>query len=278
MVKKSLETMALVCVVNIALNFFLVFHTPIRFRGIALATALSVFIGSMVNLTYVRRLLTGGKRFSVDRVKKIAGIGWPIGLLQILWQLSSMVLFLILSALPEHKIEILAALTTGLRIESAIYLPVFGFNMANAVIVGNLLGEKKQGEAFKSGIATATIGVTIVTLMVITLVLNARWIVPFLSNNEIVIQESVKYIFISMISEPFMAWSVILSGGLNGAGDTKSVLTRIALSVWLVRIPLSYLFVVLFGFGAVSVWWSMNISQFVQAFLISKRYLSKEWL
>ena len=277
MVKKSLKTMALVCAVNITLNFFFVFHTPIRFRGIALATASSIFIGCMVNLTFVRGIMTGAKRFSVGRVKKIASIGWPMGLLQILWQLSSMVLFLILSALPEHKIEILAALTTGLRIESAIYLPVFGFNMANAVIVGNLLGEKKEGDTFKSGIVTATIGVVIVTLMVIAVVLNARWIVSLLSNNEIVIKESVKYIFISMISEPFMAWGIILSGGLNGAGDTKNVLLRVALSVWLVRIPLSYIFVVLFGFGAVSVWWSMNVSQFVQAFLISKRYFSREW-
>ncbi len=277
MVKKSLKTMALVCAFNIALNFFYVFHTPIGFRGIALATASSVFIGCMVNLTLVRSLMTGAKRFSLERVKKIASIGWPMGLLQILWQLSSMVLFLILSALPEHKIEILAALTTGLRIESAIYLPIFGFNMANAVIVGNLLGEKKEEDTFKSGIVTAMIGVVIVILMVIAVVLNARWIVSFLSNNEIVIKESVKYIFISMISEPFMAWGIILSGGLNGAGDTKSVLMRVALSVWLVRIPLSYIFVVLFGFGAVSVWWSMNISQFVQAFLISKRYFSRGW-
>ena len=267
--------MALVCVVNISLNFLLVFHTSLSFRGIALATALSVFIGSMVNLTYIRSLMTGAKRFSVDRIKKIAGIGWPMGLLQILWQLSSMVLFLILSALPEHKIEILAALTTGLRIESAIYLPVFGFNMANAVIVGNRLGEKKEEDAFKSGIVTATIGVAVVTLMVIAVVLNARWIVSLLSNDEIVIRESLKYIFISMISEPFMAWSVILSGGLNGAGDTRGVLTRVALSVWLVRIPLSYIFVVLLGFGAVSVWWCMNLSQLFQAFLISKRYFDK---
>lgn len=277
MVKQSLRTMALVCVVNITLNFFFVFHTPIRFRGIALATASSIFIGCMVNLTLVRGIMTGAKKFSMEKVKKIANIGWPMGLLQILWQLSSMVLFLILSALPENKIEILAALTTGLRIESAIYLPVFGFNMANAVIVGNLLGEKKEGDTFKSGIVTAMIGVVIVTLMVIAVVLNARWIVSLLSNNEIVIKESVKYIFISMISEPFMAWGIILSGGLNGAGDTKNVLLRVALSVWLVRIPLSYIFVVLFGFGAVSVWWSMNISQFVQAFLISKRYFSREW-
>ena len=278
MVKRSLKTMALVCVINIALNFFLVFHTSLSFRGIAAATASSVFIGSMINLAYVRKVMIGEKKFSMNMVMKMVGIGWPIGLLQVLWQLSSMVLFLILSALPENKIEILAALTTGLRIESAIYLPVFGFNMANAVIVGNLLGEKKQEDAFRSGIITAAIGVFIVATMVIVVILNARWIVSFLSSNSIVIRESIKYLYISMISEPFMAWGMILGGGLNGAGDTRSVLMRVALSIWLVRIPLSYILVVFFGFGPASVWWSMNLSQFLQAFLISKRYLNRGWL
>lgn len=278
MVKRSLKTMALVCVINIALNFFLVFYTPLSFRGIAVATASSVFIGSMINLAYVRNIMTGVKNFSMGMVKKMLSIGWPIGLLQVLWQLSSMVLFLILSALPENKVEILAALTTGLRIESAIYLPVFGFNMANAVIVGNLLGEKKQEDAFRSGIITAAIGVFIVTMMVIAVILNARWIVSFLSGNAIVVRESVRYLYISMISEPFMAWGIILGGGLIGAGDTRSVLMRVALSVWLVRIPLSFVLVVLLGFGPASVWWSMNISQFLQAFFIFKRYLKREWL
>jgi putative MATE family efflux protein len=277
-VKDSLRTQALVCVLNIGLNFFLVFHTALGFRGIAAATTLSVFIGSMINLWKVRSSMSGVRKFSLSLTGKMIAIGWPIGLLQILWQASSMVLFLILSALPEHRVEILAALTTGLRIESVIYLPVFGFNMANAVIVGNLLGEKKQEDAFRGGFVTAAIGVLIVTAMVIGVILNARWITSLLSSNEMVVRESMKYIYISMISEPFMAWGVILSGGLNGAGDTRSVLLRIALSVWLVRIPLSYIFVVFFGFGAVSVWWAMNISQFVQAFAISIRYLNKEWL
>jgi len=277
-VKDSLKTQALVCVLNMGLNFFLVFHTALGFKGIAAATTLSVFIGSMINLWKVRSSMSGARKFSLSLTGKMIAIGWPIGLLQILWQASSMVLFLILSALPEHKVEILAALTTGLRIESVIYLPVFGFNMANAVIVGNLLGEKKQDDAFRSGLVTAAIGVLVVTVMVIAVILNARWITSLLSNNEMVVRESMKYITISMISEPFMAWGVILSGGLNGAGDTRSVLLRIALSVWLVRIPLSYIFVVFLGFGAVSVWWAMNISQFVQAFAISLRYLNKEWL
>ncbi len=278
MVKRSLKTMALVCGFNIALNFFLVFYTPLGFKGIAAATASSVFIGSMINLVYVRNITAGMKYFSLNLAKKMIDIGWPIGLLQVLWQLGSMVLYLILSALPEHRIETLAALTAGLRIESIIYLPVFGFNMANAVIVGNLLGEKKKEDAFQSGIMTMGLGVCIVTLMVVVVILNARWIASFLSSDAIVIRESVKYIYISMISEPFMAWGIILGGGLIGAGDTRSVLIRVALSVWLIRIPLAYIFVVLLGFGAVSVWWSMNISQFVQAFVMSKRYFKKEWL
>jgi Na+-driven multidrug efflux pump len=232
----------------------------------------------MVNLWKVRSSMTGVMEFSMDPVRKMITIGWPIGMLQVLWQLSSMVLFLILSALPEQRVEILAALTTGLRIESVIYLPVFGFNMANAVIVGNLLGEKRKEDAFQSGFITAAIGVLIVTIMVLLVILNARWIASFLSNNEMVIRESMKYIYVSMISEPFMAWGIILGGGLNGAGDTRSVMIRVALSVWFVRIPLSYIFVVLFGFGPVSVWWSMNISQFIQAFALSKRYFNKEWL
>jgi putative MATE family efflux protein len=271
-------TMTLVCILNIAFNFAYVFKTPLGFRGIALATASSVFLGSLINLIWIKRLIHSTKSFAWDPMRRVLQIGWPIGVLQALWQLASMVLFLILSALPEKRVETLAALTAGLRIESVIYLPAFAFNMANAVVVGNFLGEKKEKEAFRGGMVTALIGVALVMMMVITVILNARWIASALSPDERVVQECVTYIYISMVSEPFMAWGVILGGGLSGAGDTKSVMTRVALSLWLVRIPLSYLFVVALGFGAVWVWWSMNFSQFLQAFLITKRYFHGKWL
>ncbi len=150
--------------------------------------------------------------------------------------------------------------------------------MANAVIVGNLLGEKEQEEAYRSGMMTALIGVSVVAFMALLIVVNARWIASFLSNNPLVVRESVRYIYISMISEPFMALGIILGGGLSGAGDTRSVMIRVALSVWFIRLPLVYLFVVVFGFGAASVWWCMNISQFVQCGLLYRRYTKKSWL
>ena len=278
MIKASLKTMTTVCLVNIALNLFLVFETPLGYRGIAVATASAVCVGSLMNLHYVKVMLIDSRRFSRALVKKMLSIGWPMGALQILWQLGSVALFLILSMLPEHRIEVLAALTTGLRLESAIFLPAFAFNMANAVIIGNCLGERKPEDAYRSGLVTMVIGVGIVSALSLAVVLNARWVVPLLSHNEIVIRETVWYIYINMIGEPIMASGLILGGGLSGAGDTRAVLARIAVSVWLIRIPLCYIFVVLLGFGPLSVWWAMNISQAVQAFMIYRRYASRVWL
>ena len=277
-IQKSLRTMAVICVMNVGLNFFFVFMTPLGFKGIALSTALSVGIGSLWNLWLIKDFLIRIKKIAFDIVKKVTIIGWPSGLLQIIWQTASMVLFLILSALPENNIEIVAAFTNGLRIEAAIFLPAFAFNMSNAVVVGNLLGEKKGNDAYKAGIITAAIGVVIITILSIAIFINARIIASILSKNGIVINETVKYLHICLISEPFMAWGVILGGGLNGAGDTKAVMIRVALSVWFIRVPLCYIFGVLAGFGAVAIWWSMNASLLVQAILISRRYFKKRWL
>lgn len=277
-VKTSLKTMALVCGMNVVLNFTFVFHTPLGFRGIALATAVSLCVGSMVNLFHMRAMTRGGKHFSRWVAGRIVSIGWPTGLLQVLWQLNSMAVFLILSALPTQSVEILAALTAGLRIESAIYLPAFAFNMANAVIVGNLMGGKRRTDAFRGGIVTAVMGVVVVSLLTLMVILNARWIAALLSNNPTVIAETVKYVYISMLSEPIMAWGIILGGGLNGSGDTKWVMVIVALSVWLVRVPLAYLCVVVMGYGALSVWWVMNFSQVVMAFLMTRRYLGRKWV
>lgn len=278
MVRTSMKTMVIVCACNIGLAFFLVFNTSLGYKGIAVATAVSVCIGSLINIFRVWNLMDGRKQFSPAVTKNVINIGWPSGLAQVLWQAHSMAIFLILSSLPRNNVEILAALSAGLRIESAIFLPAFAFNMANAVVIGNFLGEKKTEEAFKGGIITAFLGVPIVIILTLVVILSARWIAPILSNNEIVIAETVRYLYINMLSEPFMAWAIILGGGLMGSGDTRSVMLLMGMSLWFVRIPLCYLFVVILGFGAVSVWWTMNLSQLVMAFLISRRYFSKKWL
>ncbi|MBA4391030.1 MAG: MATE family efflux transporter [Syntrophus sp. (in: bacteria)] len=277
-VRVSLKTMSIVCAANIGINFLLLFHTNIGYKGIALSTAISVCIGSMLNLAHMRSFIRGVKKFSLESMKAIINIGWPLGLGQGFWQLHSMMIYLILSALPRNSIETLAAFAAGLRIESAIFLPAMAFNMANAVIVGNLLGENKKEDAFRAGIITAIMGVTIVSCLTVIVILGAKWIAPLLSKNPVVITECVRYLYISMLSEPFMAFWLVLGGALSGAGDTKGVMFIVISCTWLIRIPLCYLLVVVLGFDAAAVWWMMNLSQFMTAVFMVRRYWQRKWL
>jgi multidrug resistance protein, MATE family len=277
-VRTSMKTMFVVCAINVGLNFLLVFHTPIGYKGIALSTAISVVIGCAINLWNIRGFLSGIVRFSVESIRAIIQIGWPFGLSQVLWQSHSMVMYLILSALPRNKVEILAAFAAGLRIESAIFMPAMAFNMANAVIAGNLLGENKKEDAFRAGIITAIMGVVVVSFLTLIVVLGARWIAPALSRNPTVVAECVRYLYISMLSEPFMAFWMILGGALSGAGDTKGIMFIVVSCTWFIRIPLCYLWIVIFGFDASAVWWTMNLSQFATAIFMVRRYWRKKWL
>ena len=94
-----------------------------------------------------------------------------------------------------------------------------------------------------------------------------------------------------MVSEPFMAWGMILGGGLSGGrgypqrpppGRPKPVADQnspVLLGTFgCGSAALCYLAVIHLGLGPKWAWWPMNFSQIIQDILIFKRYLSKEWL
>ncbi|MBP1748339.1 MAG: efflux family protein [Deltaproteobacteria bacterium] len=278
-IRSSLGTMAIVCIANIILNFAIVFHTSIGYRGIALSTAISSVIGCFLNLYHIRPFVRAlHTKFSGGHVMNIIRISWPFGLSQALWQMHSMVLYLILSSLPRNSVEILAAFSAGMRIESAAFLPAIAFHMANAVIVGNLIGEKRDHDAVRAGLVTALMGLGIVVIIAVIVVIVAPSIAGMLSQNPIVVREAMTYLYINMLGEPFMAIWVILAGALSGAGDTRSLMIIMVVCTWLIRIPLCYLFVMVLKFDAYAVWWAMDLSQFMAAILMFRRYMGRKWL
>jgi len=92
------------------------------------------------------------------------------------------VIYLILSALPRNKIEILRAFSAGFRIESAIFMPAMAFNMANASSREIYLAKNKKEDAFRAGIVTAIMGVVVVSFLTLVVILGAKWIAPALSK------------------------------------------------------------------------------------------------
>ncbi len=274
--KTTMYVMILAAVLNIVFNVIFINFTSLGYKGIAVSTVASVFTAFCIDLAVIRRILGGTYRFSRYLLKQILSIGWPSGVVSISWQLGATVLFVILAMLP-NSVEVMAAYTTGLRIEAAIFMPAFAFNMANAVIIGNLMGEKRFKDAYRAGITTAAMSVAIVSVMVFVVVLNARPIAEILDKNPLVIDEVMMYLYICMISEPFIALNLAMSGALNGAGDTKATMRYAVSSVWLVRMPLAYLLGVFFGLGGLSVWCALDAGFFIHAALSTRRFMSGKW-
>jgi len=277
-VKKSMITMGIVSTANICLNFYLVFNTSFGYKGIALSTSLSYLIGSLINYVHIKALMENSKKIRLELIRDILIIGWPSGLLQIAWTAGYTILFLIVGMLPVNNIDVVAAFTNGIRIEAAIYMPAFAFSLSSAVITGNFLGEKKGDSAFRSGIAAGLTGVIFISILTAIVILNAGTLASLLSVNPLVIEECKYYLIISMIGEPVTAWAMILGGSLNGAGDTKSVMFIVASSMWVVRLPLCYIFAIRLDLGSHAIWWCMNISILIHAIFITWRYLGKGWI
>ncbi len=285
-VKKPLLTMFVVSVVNILGDFFLVFgifpFPRIGYIGIAISTASSVTIGVCINLFFFtagwwKDFYASPWRISYATIRKIAFFGWPAALLQVAWNAGTILLYSILSRLGSGSIAALAAITNGLRIEAVIYLPAFALNMAASVLVGQNLGAGNHERAEQMGWKIAYAGIAVMSLLAIIIFICASSLAAVVSKSPAVLAETARYLRINMLSEPFMALSSILGGGLQGAGDTRGTMWVIVIAMWLIRLPLAYLFALELNYGAVGVWIAMIISMMLQGLLMALRFRLGKW-
>ena len=285
-VKKPLLTMFIVSVINVIGDFVLVFGLfslpRMGYAGIAVATAFSVSVGMVINLFLfsTRRWKHLYKRpwtIALATMRQIIALGWPAALLQIAWNAGSIVLYNILGRLGESSISALAAITNGLRIEAIIFLPAFALNMAASVLVGQNLGAGNPTRAAQLGWRTALLGVAFLSILAGVIFLGADQCAGILTRDPAVRAETTRYLKINMLSEPFMALSLILGGGLQGAGDTKGTMKVIITGMWVVRLPLAFVLAFVLGYGAPGVWLAMLVSMVVQGILMALRFYKGDW-
>ena len=285
-VQKPLLTMFLVSAINVIGDFGLVFgifpFPQMGYPGIALAAAISASIGMSINLVFLsshrwKPIYTTPWIISSVTIKRIANLSWPSALLQIAWNAGTIVLYNILGRLGDAGITALASITNGLRIEGIIFLPAFALNMAASVLVGQNLGAGKADRASKVGWDIALVGMVLLSMIAFVIFIWAHFFASILAKEPTVLEETTRYLRINMVSEPFMALSLILGGGLQGAGDTKGTMWVIIIGMWLIRLPLAFLFALILGYGATGVWIAMVTSMTFQGILMAMRFHRGRW-
>jgi MATE family multidrug resistance protein len=251
-------------------------------RGIALSAVFSSAIGATIAIWRLSRspLRDGLTRIfplRFDLMRRIIDIGVPSALQRWSWAAAVFVLFFILSRCPNPT-EALAAWTIGMRIEGLLFMPLMALSLAISSIVGQNLGARRPKRAFQAGWNVSWIGIAMMLLLATGMFAFAPGLSAWMSQDPKTIEYTVSYLRINAIAEPFLALGMVLSGALQGAGDTKTPMWISVVSNWIVRLPLAWMLAITLHLGPTGAWISMAVSVLMTAVLVTWRYQSKAWI
>jgi MATE family multidrug resistance protein len=284
--KTPLVIVAVITAVNISGDYLTVLHgwpvPGLGIRGIALASVVSSLVGSMLALIALYRspLKSSFSKLlplSADSCVRVLKVGLPSAVQRFGWALSVFVVFFILRHCQDPTAAI-ASWTIGMRIEALIFMPLMALSLSVASIVGQSLGAQKIDRAFKAGWQVTYIGIAMMVLMGMALFFGADTLAHLMSQDPATITYSRRYLQINSLTEPFLALSMVLTGALQGAGDTRTPMWITIFTNWIIRLPLAWLLCINFKMGPDGVWISMATSVVLSALLATWRYQSRAWL
>ncbi|HCH67018.1 MAG: MATE family efflux transporter [Deltaproteobacteria bacterium] len=251
-------------VLNACLNPLLIYGLELGIGGAALATGLSHGMAVVMGLVFVmRRLEPARSDFRLDRtLGAILRMGGPMASNTLLyagvyWALMSV-------AIQPLGSEVYAALGIGFSVLEGFTWPVFwGFSLAVSSLVGRYLGAGMRDEARRTYAKTAWFMVGMGLVAAALFRFGAESLTARFSDDPTVLRHAVLYAQILAYSQVFVALEALAEGVLGGAGDTPSIFWWSA-PVNLLRVPLAWVAAFPLGYGAMGIWWAINLTTVIK--------------
>jgi MATE family multidrug resistance protein len=210
----------------------------------------------------------------LDLMRRILRVGLPTGVEQLLMRTGQMVFARILAELGTVAY---AANQVAINGWSLSFMPGFGFALAATTLVGQSLGAEDPEGAERRGYTAFRIGAALMTIVGLAFLLFPARIVGFFTNDpQLITLGSLPLQMVGLI-QPLLGASMIFAGGLRGAGETRYPMMITSLSIWLVRLPLAFLFTLVFGWGLAGAWGAMVFDQSLRGLLNYLRFRTGTW-
>ncbi len=275
----------LVNAVNIVVAYTLIFghfgFPALGVLGSAWGASTARAIGAAVLLIILwrgrRKVGIGGRagwRPDADLMRRIIKIGLP-SMLEQFFMSGGMLLYSVI--VIGMGTAVYAAQRITFNALSISFMPGFGFAMAATTITGQALGAERPDLARRS----AKIAVAMATLWMCTmgigLILFGHQIMHLFTQDPQIDAVGTAALRIIAFSQPLQAVGQVLAGSLRGAGDTRFPMIVTGLSVWLVRLPLGWLFGIPLHGGLSGVYISNVVDAGVRAAANFLRYRTGRW-
>lgn len=288
---------SLMCLLDIIFNFVLVFPTSeytvagitltikgfnMGVAGAALGTALAELVTALIMMGFLlfhsplqikkrehKRITGHHKKY----VKKALIIALPVAFEHFVVCLAMVVTTRIIAPLGAVAI---AANSFAITAESLCYMPGYGISEAATTLVGQSFGAGRSEMARQFARRTTYVGTWIMIFGSIIMYILAPYMIGLLTKEPEVLELGTRILRIEAFAESFYVASIIISGALRGAGDTFVPSIMNFISLWLVRIPLSYLLAQ--KYGLTGAWIAMCIELIFRGSIFYVRLLKEKWI
>lgn len=273
------NTLALV--LKVILNFLLIYLFKWGIFGAALSTTLTRLFSAIFSIYLVFwskknwiSLELKDLKFDYFRSKRILKVGIPAAVEQLGLRIGMLIFEMMVISLGNLSY---AAHKIALTAESISFNLGFAFSFAASALVGQELGKGSSQKALKDGYICTIIAMIVMSTFGLLFFIMPQFLVSLFTNDKDVIELSTMALKIVSICQPFSGASMVLAGALRGAGDTKSVLLITYLGIFLVRIPITYLFLDVLNFGLAGAWIVMTIDLVIRSSLAFYIFRRGKW-
>ncbi len=287
--------MAIVNIVNALVSVSLVIgiypFPKLGWEGLAIGTASAHALGAAIVFGFLlwgragMRLRWSLLRPDGDLIRRLIRVGLPGGA-DVLAILFCHLGFL--AIINRLGTEAAAAHSLGVRIESVAYLPGTAFQVAAATMVGQFLGAKDLRRATRGVWMACLVGGGVMVAAGLLMFFGGRGLTSiFLSDRQPATADmTVQLLRLVSFTMPSLALTMILTGALRGAGDTRWPLMITFVGLLGVRIPLAYVLAYnefhlpFFSqpiTGVYGAWCAMVIDLSLRSVLVLLRFLHGGW-
>lgn len=283
-------------IVNIIGNFFLIYPSrtvnlmgleiPVwgagmGVMGAAIPTAISM---TMVGVVLFIRIARGKGAIRFERhesyrpqwrvARGMLRIGMPAAMERVCVNAGHMVFQTMVAGLGTAALAAHHLATTA---ESLSYMPAYGFGVSATTLVGQAVGAGDTKGARRYGSLTILIGVIGMSCTGFVLFFFPEWLLGIFTGVQEVITLGAPALRVEALAQPFFAMSIVASGALSGAGDTRTPMVIGLASMWGVRLGVAALCVYGFGMGLTGAWVGMATDLTVRGILTYARFRSSRW-
>ncbi|MDI7276914.1 MAG: MATE family efflux transporter [Anaerolineae bacterium] len=189
-------------------------------------------------------------------------------------QTGSLLFMRIVAALGDVA---LAAHQIAVNVESLSFMPGLGMSVAGTTLVGQSLGADKPELARRSVGRTIGFSVVIMGAVGVLFALFGPGVAALFGATPAVVAAAGSAIRIGALEQIPLAVNMTLGGCLRGAGDMKSPMYATLAGVVLFRVPVVYLFAIVFGWGLNGVWLGTALDFCARALFLYAFYRRGTW-